>query len=49
MLASQRALEGSGESPAKDTQMVKNDLEGNHLPKINSKRMQPWEHINILQ
>lgn len=23
--------------------MLENDLEGNHLPKINSKMMQPWE------
>lgn len=23
--------------------MVENDLEVNHLPKINSKMMQPWE------
>lgn len=38
---SQGALEGSGKSPAKDTEMVENDLEGNHLPRINYEMTQP--------
>lgn len=29
--------------------MVENDLEGNHVPKINSEMKQPGNHINILQ
>lgn len=29
--------------------MAENDLEGNHLPKINSEMKQPGNYINILQ
>lgn len=43
LFPSHRALEGSGKSPAKDTEMVESDLEGKDLPKIDSEMKQPWE------